>query len=110
MIEAHQIIKKLGKRGFRDFVIGNKSHSETGAERQHRRRFGKGRVLMAYCEHGIKTVDNYELTGLCMKCKSIVRTQSGEFHPYFNVGLGAFVESRSDERSAAKRMGLQEAG
>jgi hypothetical protein len=106
MIEAKEIMKKLGKDKFVEFVSNAQDSSQTGAAIQHRRRWGKGRTFMAHCIHGIKTIDNYEPTNECSKCIGINRDKSGEFKPYFNLGLGVYCETRSDERKVAKQKGL----
>jgi hypothetical protein len=109
VIPANEMLDKMGKKKFVEMVT-NSQKGETGAQRQQRRRFGKGKTCMAICVHGKVTVRNFEPTGECDSCSSSKSTKLPEFQPYFNAGLGGWVESRSDERQAARSLGLQEAG
>ena len=109
MITAQEMIAKVGKRKFVETATYSQP-KQTGAWIQHRRRWGKGRTLMAYCQHGIRTVDNYEPTGLCKKCVGVVLTTGRHFEPYFNAGLGVMITSKGEERKIARSMGLREAG
>ena len=107
MIDKNELIDKLGKKGFRDFVVNNRSNQPTGHDRTKGIR---GRIKFQRCEHGVWTVENYE-PRRCEKCHGKPRvTKAKDFKPYFNIGLGAFVESRSEERHLAKAKGYVEAG
>jgi len=109
IIPKHDLIKRFGKRGFVKFAVNHRNTREmTGAERAHSRRWGKN-VKAKMCEHGVWVIDNYK-TKKCELCFPETRTKPRDFVPYFNLGLGAYVESRSDEKKCAKRMNLEETG
>lgn len=106
-ISVDQIESKLGKKGFADFVVNNRSREKTKAEKD---RGVRGRLKWRMCEHGVETVNNFKATGNhCDACHGMIQTKTKEFKPYFNIGLGVFVESRSDEKKSAKKLGLIEA-
>lgn len=107
MIDKTELIDKLGKKGFVDFVSRNKSNQPTGFDKT---RGIRGRVRHRMCEHGTWTIKDY-LPQPCDKCNKVPKnTKSKEFKPYFNIGLGAFVESRSEEKQKAKSLNYEEAG
>lgn len=107
MIKAHDMIKRHGKEKFVQIAVNCKRNGKTGAEKQ---RGIKGRIKYRSCQHGKVLIDNWEPKDHCNDCFGEVQTKSKDFIPYFNMGLGGWVESRSDEKRAAKRLGLQEAG
>ena len=108
MIDKEKLISKLGKRGFTEFVANNKSNEPTGYDRT---RGIRGRVRFRMCEHGKWVIEEY-VPKVCKKCQGVQskQTKGRDFKPYFNLGLGAFVESRQEERSLAKSKGYVEAG
>lgn len=107
MMTFDQIVKKYGKKKAVEFVAENRSGEKTGYDKT---RGIRGRVRFRRCEHGIWTIDNYQQKP-CLKCMGVgINLKPREFKPYFNVGLGAFVESRSEEKRLAKNIGLVEAG
>lgn len=108
MMSAEQIIDKFGKKKFLE-MAHNQPNGRTGAQKD---RGIKGRIKFRYCEHGTCLIDNYEPQKPCGKCHDIeeVQTKSKDFRPYFNAGLGYYVESRSEEKRCAKMLGLVEAG
>lgn len=108
MIPAQQLMAKMGKKKFVEFATRSCGRGETGAQKAHRRRFGTN-IKHKMCEHKVWIIENYKYKG-CAKCIGKQSTKPRDFVPYFNVGLGAYVESRSDERRAARIMGLREAG
>lgn len=106
MIEANRMIDKLGKRKF----VETASHCKRPGKSKHEQDRGiKGRVRYRMCEHGKWIIENYE-PRVCPKCVHYNRTKPKDFNPYFNVGLGGWVESRADEKRSARRAGLEEAG
>ena len=110
MIEGAALLKQMGKKKFTEFVTHSQK-GETGAQRQRRRRFGRGRTYIAYCKHGKKVIYDFEPTNACKACIGETgHTKSKDFQPYFNIGLGCFVESRSEEKRVARQKGLVEAG
>lgn len=109
MITSDEMIAKVGKKKFAD-IVTHSQRGETGAQRQKRKRWGKGTTLFAICKHDKVTVRDGEPTKECKACLGDHNTNLKEFTPYFNIGLGCWVESRQDERRAARSMGLQEAG
>ena len=108
IVDKQEIINKLGKKGFEDFVKKHKSNQPTG----HDRTKGiKGRIKFRTCSHGNWVIYNFEPKE-CPRCVSEWNQNSKprDFQPYFNMGLGCYVESRQDERKAAKKLGLRENG
>lgn len=107
MIDKTELMSKLGKKGFTDFVANNRSSEPTG----HDKTKGiHGRIKFRMCEHGNWIIENYE-PKRCEKCSGKPRaTKSKDFKPYFNIGLGAYVESRSEEKRLAKSLNYTEAG
>lgn len=107
MIDKTDIIEKLGKKGFVDFVSNNRSNQPTGYDRTKGIR---GRVRWRRCEHGVWIIKDYKPMA-CEACQVTPKnTKAKDFKPYFNIGLGAFVESRSEEKRIAKQKGYEEAG
>ena len=107
MIDKTQLIERLGKKGFEDFVKSNRSNQPTGFDKT---RGIRGRIRWSRCEHGNWVIEDY-FPKRCEECHGKPKvTKSKDFKPYFNIGLGAFVESRSEERCIAKSKGYQEAG
>ena len=108
MIDKKDLIAKLGKKGFTDFVTQHKSNQPTGHDRQ---RGIKGRIRWSRCQHGTWVIDNYEPKS-CERCTGewTKHSKPRDFSPYFNIGLGAYVESRSEEKKLAKSKGYVEAG
>lgn len=106
MMTFEQMKKKMGTKKAIDTVTHCRRNGPTGADRD---RGVKGRVRYRMCEHGTFIIENYE-PKICEKCIPEVRTKGKDFQPYFNIGLGAWVESRSEEKRVAKSKGLVEAG
>ena len=106
IVDKSQIIKKLGKRKAQEFMMRNVSRDPTGFDKY---RGIKGRVRFRICEHGNFLIKDY-VPGRCDLCSGMKPTKLKEFKPYFNLGLGAFVESRQDEKRCAKALNLVEAG
>lgn len=107
MITADEMMNKVGKQKFIEMAV-NSQRGVTGAQIQHKRRFGTN-IKHKMCEHGNWVIENYE-PKKCKECFEEVDTKLPDFKPNFNIGLGCWVESRSDEKRAAKRLGLVEAG
>lgn len=102
-----QLVKSMGKAKALKFMQENRSTEKTGFDKT---RGIKGRIRYRCCEHGTWVIDDYKERP-CLKCMGVgLYLKRKEFVPYFNVGLGAYVESRSEEKRAAKQMGLTEAG
>jgi len=107
MIEATDMIEKMGKRKFVEFALRNQTPGQRMLDIQKRRRWGRN-VKFRKCEHGVWTIDNY-VHKRCPKCYASV-TKPPDFQPHFNHGLGVYVESRSDLKKAAKLKGLIHVG
>ena len=105
MMSFEQMCKKMGKAKATEMAVMNQGRGKTGAQRD---RGIKGRIRYRRCEHGVWVIDDYK-PKKCAKCvpSDISRP---EFTPYFNAGLGHWVESRSEEKRCAKSLGLVEAG
>lgn len=106
MISAQDLLNRVGKRKFIEITSRLSPNGKTGHDRS---RGIKGRVRFRMCEHGTWIIDNYEPKP-CLKCVPVRATKGKDFRPYFNVGLGHWVESRSEEKKVAKSLGLTEAG
>ena len=101
MIEAKELVKKMGKKKFIEFATHSQS-KQTGAYLERQRRWGKASERYCTTCHGW-------FKDAC-KCHKDSRTKNPDFQPYFNIGLGCYVESRSEEKRVAKTKGLREAG
>ena len=106
IIDKQQLIDRLGKQKAVEFMTQNRSNQPTGHDKTKGIR---GRVRWSMCEHGNWVISDYKPTP-CLKCVKRGPAKSREFKPYFNMGLGAYVESRQDEKKLAKKMGLIENG
>lgn len=107
MMTFDQMCKKMGKRRAIQEAVNCHRNGPTASEKQ---RGIKGRVRYRLCSHGVWVIDNY-IPKYCEGCYGSVKsTKSKEFVPYFNIGLGCYVESRSEEKKVAKSLGLVEAG
>jgi hypothetical protein len=108
MIDKMDLIQRLGKPRATQFMIQNRSNQPTGFDKT---RGIRGRIKNRSCQHGVTTIDNYLETGdVCDKCNTGRPTKSKDFKPYFNIGLGAYVESRQEEKKLAKTLNYVEAG
>lgn len=105
-ISANDLIDKVGKKKFMEMVVNSPKNGKTGAEKD---RGIKGRRRFRMCEHGTWVIDNYKPKP-CIKCIPEKVTKPKDFKPTFNIGLGCWVESRSDEKRTAKSLGLTEIG
>ena len=96
---VQQIIDKLGKKGAVEFINNKRSNQPTEFDKT---RGIKGRVKFKKCAHGVWVIDNYEHK-VCPTCVEVWNkyAKPRDFLPYFNTGLGCYVESRSDEKYAA---------
>lgn len=104
---AGDLIKKFGKKKATEMMVHSPKNGRTGAEKD---RGIKGRVRYRLCPHSVWIIENYEIKE-CYECSNRPRdTKAPDFKPGFNIGLGAWVESRSEERKIAKALRLVEAG
>lgn len=106
MIEAHDLLQKMGKRKFHDFVVGNQK-GQTMAQMQSGI---KGRIKFRMCQHGVVLLDNYEPKNICKPCIGVKSTKSKDFEPHFNAGLGAYVETKKEMLNLAKSKGMIHVG
>jgi len=106
MMTTDQMIQRFGKRGFLELAANSPKNGKTGHEKD---RGIKGRRRFKMCEHGVWVIENYE-PKKCLKCIPESWTKPIDFKPGFNIGLGCWVESRSEEKRVAKSLGLVEAG
>jgi len=107
MIPFQDMVKKYGKSKAVEMAV-HSQRGETGAQKARKVRFGTN-LKHKLCEHGIWIVENYKVRA-CHQCEIGRQTKLNDFKPYFNIGLGGLVESRSDEKRSAKALGLVEAG
>lgn len=108
MRTAEQMIQAMGKEKFVETIKNAPKNSPTKHDRS---RGIKGRIKHRRCQHGVWVIEDYE-PKKCDECAQ-ERTRykkSRDFRPTFNMGLGCWVESRSEEKQIAKSMGLEEAG
>ena len=107
MIDKQTLIDRMGKAKASEFMANSRSNQPTGNDKE---RGIRGRVRWRRCEHGVYVIDDYVVKG-CTACQEVRKnSKPREFKPYFNIGLGAYVESRSEEKSLAKAKGYTEAG
>lgn len=105
MIEATEMLARMGKKKFIEMASHPKG--ETVAQREHRTRWGKGTKLFQICEHHKVTIRGGKLTHECKVCERNYRvTKSIDFQPHFNMGLGCYVESKSEMKRIAKERGM----
>lgn len=102
MITANDMMAKMGKEKFIEYV-GRGRGSQGSGERQFdvERRKSRGRIKHRQCQHGVWVLENYE-PKRCGKCIPETRTKGKDFEPHFNLGLGCFVETRSEMNRIAK--------
>ena len=109
MITAQELMGRMGKQKFHDFVLQKKDKEKTGHDRT---RGIRGRIKFRQCHHGVWVIDNYE-PKLCKDCHgtSVNNAPAVQIHSheYFNIGTGTYG-TNPEHRKYAKRMGLQEAG
>ena len=108
MIDKQTLIDRLGKQGAKEFMMNNRSNQPTAFDKT---RGIRGRIKFRRCEHGVYVIDNYEAKR-CEDChgKAARDTKAKDFKSYFNIGLGAYVESRSEEKTLARQKNYVEAG
>lgn len=105
MIPAEKMIEKMGKSSFAEFATRQKGKRLVDHEKS--RRWGRGTVNFRICEHNKVTIRNGRETKECNPCQSSTGvTKTKDFEPHFNLGLGGYVESKSDMNRAAKQAGL----
>lgn len=105
MITAPEMIQKLGKDKFVNFVLNNRDKEKTGAEKE---RGIKGRVKYRRCQHGVWLIDDYEPKDHCEECFPNLNPDIPyvpKSYEYFNVGTGTFG-TNSEHRKYAKSKGL----
>ena len=105
MMSFEQMCKTMGKSKATAMAVRCQGRNKTKAQQD---RGIKGRIRYRRCEHGVWIIDNY-VSKKCAKCVP-ADVSRPEFQPYFNAGLGHWVESRSEEKRCAKSLGLVEAG
>lgn len=103
MIDAVDLKNRLGNKKFSEFVCSQQK-GETIGQKKKRRRWGAN-VRFRMCEHGNWIIDNYK-PKRCSKCHVYRETKGRDFEPHFNLGLGCYVESKSDMLAAAKSKGM----
>jgi len=74
----------------------------------------KGRRKFRMCEHGVITINNFELTGkVCEKCNPPVKGKAfniENMEPFFNIGLGCVTHGTRHAEKIAKERGLTPIG
>lgn len=109
MIKAADMMAKMGKRKFIEYA----THSQRGErmfDKENKRRWG--RVKDSMCEHGVWVVENYQVKE-CGKCPTVVIGQviSRDIdYQGFNIGLGGYIDGRSDFKRTVKEKGLVHIG
>ena len=107
MIDKQTIIDKLGKQKAIEFIQNSRSNQPTAFDKT---RGIRGRIKWRRCQHGVWVINNYEPQRCEDCCEIPVQSKTPDFKPYFNIGLGAFVESRSEEKRIARQKHYVEAG
>src|SRR3990167_9397145 len=99
------MVRKLGKKKFVEFVTHSRS-GETMAERRRKTRWGTPKMTM--CSHGVWIVEDYKPNGKCKVCNRAHKvTKLPNFEPHFNLGLGGWIESRSDLNRIVRETGVR---
>ena len=109
MIEATEMLQKVGRQKFKEIVLKSQ-RGETMGSRENRRRWGKN-VKHRRCEHGTWIIENYKPKN-CRKCFKVSSHFISKDVDYtgFNIGLGAFTEGKSDFNKTVKAKGLVHMG
>lgn len=112
MKTVDQMIEQYGKKGAMERMVHSEKNGSTGADDERISRWGKGEVLMRICPHNkVVLRDGKEIPDACGQCRrSTPISKARDYRPNFNIGLGCWVESRSEEKKIAKSLGLREAG
>lgn len=108
MIEAAELRQKLGKEKFVQFTLQHANKGERIIDIQRRRRFGRN-IKHKRCEHGVWIIKDYE-PQVCEKCFGKLSTQFKSFEPYFDQGLGCFIESKCERKRIMKERGVIDVG
>jgi hypothetical protein len=110
MIEATDLLQKMGKKKFIEYASKSQK-GETMAKKEKRERWGKGKVFTRICEHNKITIRCGKETHACSACDSSTSyTKLRDFEPHFNMGLGCYVESKSEMKQLAKDRGMVNIG
>lgn len=109
--DAQSLAESMGKKKFAEMVVNSPKNGDPAYVKRDRPYWGKGKVLAKICPHGKMTVRDGIPYEKCPSCGSETPiTKLRDFQPGFNIGLGHYVESRSEEKRIAKSLGLTEAG
>lgn len=107
MKTAVEMIQQMGKKKFVE-MASKRVPGKRMIDIERRRRIGHGRIFSKYCVHGKQLIKNFQPFEECEKCVEFpVSDKLPDFEPHFNIGLGCYVESRSDMRKAARTQGLE---
>lgn len=95
-----EALQKMGPTKFKEMVM----KGQKGKTMHDRQRGVRGRVKYRQCQHAVWIVDNY-VDKVCDKClEEMGGFEKGrEFQPHFNVGLGCWIESKSEMMKVAKK-------
>ena len=99
MITACDMMEKMGKDAFIKFVGNSRGSGDRQVDVERRK--SPGRIKHRQCQHGTWVIENYESRN-CPKCHVSRDTKSRDFEPHFNLGLGCYVESKSEMNRIAK--------
>ena len=113
MKTAVELVNELGKPKALELMNhATCKHEDTLAVRKHRRRWGTN-IRYKKCEHGVWVIDDYK-PRYCPEChREAIRSKptiGKDFQPYFDMGLGCYVETKQDRKRAMRTQGLEEAG
>jgi len=104
LITQDQLISKLGKEGYKKFVI-EKSNSGTDRMIDIRRKTGRGtNIKSRMCQHGVWVIDNYERKR-CNLCLPKDRNISN-FNPFVSIATGNYYETKSEMIKDYKAHGM----
>lgn len=110
MIEATEMIKRVGKKKFVEIASQARPGGEAYGDIERRRE--RGRTTYRWCAHSVLVFANGEKYGKAQTCEKCEKerhqtfTVGREFVPHFNSALGGWVESRQDMMRTAKAKGL----
>ena len=107
MRTAHELIATMGKKKFVEFASAQQKGRRM-LEIERRRGLGKGRIFSKYCVHGKQLIRDFEEFETCNKWVEYSGDMKlPDFEPHFNIGLGCYIESKSEMKRVAKQQGME---
>lgn len=83
---------------------------QTQFELERKRRWGRGKTLLAYCQHGKQIIKNYEPFEECLNCDGGKQAHFVHGRTHFNRTLNKEFSSLRESEKYAKRKGYEPIG